>query len=75
MRKALYQTLVAILSSKKAVTAIIAGITAGGLRLGLDVDSETVGLIVAPLITLIIGQSHVDRGKTIAAETAAKGGV
>jgi hypothetical protein len=62
-----------ILSSKKVVLALVAGATAGVAKLGFAVDSETVALIVSPLIAAIVGQGIADHGKEAAKiEAAAK---
>lgn len=60
-----------VLSSKKAVMTIVSGVTALVSRLGWNVDSETVGLFLAPFIAYIVGQSAVDM-KKVAATTEVK---
>lgn len=64
MWTALKQTLIALLSSKKAVTAIISAVAAGLMRLGFAVDANTVGLVLTPLVGLIVSQGVADHGKT-----------
>jgi hypothetical protein len=54
-----------ILSSKKAVMALIAGATWGVGKLGLNVDSETMAGIVGPLVAYVLGQSYVDHAKEL----------
>jgi hypothetical protein len=72
MWKAVKAAIIGILSSKKAVLGLTTALTAGLLKLGLDVDSETVGLVVAPLVAAIVGQGIADHGKEAAkAETPA----
>jgi hypothetical protein len=70
MWKAIKGVLVALLSSKKAVMGISGAITAGIMKLGFDIPSETVGLIVAPIVASIVGQGVADAGKEAAIEKA-----
>ncbi len=37
-----------------------------GGRLGLQLDNETVGLLLAPILVYIVGQGFADTGKTAA---------
>lgn len=55
--------LTGLLGSKKALLAIFGAVAAGLMKLGWNVDSDTVGLILAPLISAIIGQGIADVGK------------
>lgn len=55
-----------MLASKKWQTAVIGAIVAAAAKLGLQLDSETVALIVAPLVAYIIGQGISDHGKPAA---------
>jgi len=57
------KALVEILSSKKALSALFAAIAAGAMKLGWKVDSETVGIILSPIIAYILGQGIADHGK------------
>lgn len=66
MWTALKATIIALLSSKKAVTAIIGMICTIAMKLGFSVDNETVALVLTPLIALIIGQGVADHGKPAA---------
>jgi len=66
MWKAIKSVAVEILSSKKAVMGIVGAVTAGLLKLGAHVDSETVGLVVGPIVAAIIGQGAADFGKEAA---------
>lgn len=66
MWKTVKQITVSLLSSKKAVMGITAAVTAGIMKLGFNVDSETVGLVVGPLVAAIIGQGVADHGKEAA---------
>ncbi len=63
MRKAMVQALTGLLGSKKAWMAVTGAIAAGAMRLGFDVDANTVGLILSPILTAIIGQGVADHGK------------
>jgi uncharacterized protein YqgC (DUF456 family) len=72
MWKAVKSVLAQIFSSKKAVMGLVGALTAGILKLGIHVDSETVGLIVSPIIAAIIGQGVADHGKSAAEITAPK---
>lgn len=51
---------------------IVGAISAGVMKLGFNVDSETVGLIVTPIIAAIIGQGVADHGKEAAKVEAPK---
>lgn len=63
MWTALKTTLVSLLSSRKAVTALIGALTAGLMKLGFDVADDTVAAVLAPIIALIVGQGIADAGK------------
>lgn len=52
-----------ILTSKKALAAIVSVVVAGVAKLGLKLDTETVLLIVGPIVVYIAGQSVADHGK------------
>jgi hypothetical protein len=66
MWKAVKLALIGILSSKKAVMGLTGALTAGIMKLGLNIDSETVGLVVGPIVAAIIGQAAADHGKEAA---------
>lgn len=66
MWTAIKQVIIGLLSSKKAVMGISAAIAAGTMKLGFNVSSETVGLIVSPIVAAIIGQGVADHGKEAA---------
>jgi cyanophycinase-like exopeptidase len=70
MWKAVKQVVIGLLSSKKAVMGISAAIAAGTMKLGFGVSSETVALIVGPVVAAIIGQGVADHGKEAAKVTA-----
>lgn len=55
-----------LLSSKKLVAAAIGVIVAVGGRLGLDLSTEDVALIVGPIVAYILGQGIADHGKEAA---------
>lgn len=52
-----------LLTSKKAIAAIAGVIVAAVGRIGLDLDTEVVTQIIAPLIAYIVGQGIADAGK------------
>lgn len=62
------QALIGLAGSKKAWTALLGAVSAGLMRLGFDVDANTVGLVLTPIVGLIVGQAVQDRGKAKAGE-------
>lgn len=60
------QALVGLAGSKKTWTALMAAISAGLLRLGFEVDANTVGLVLTPFVSLILGQAYQDRKHVVA---------
>ena len=59
-------TMRAMVGSKKWQAAMIGVIVAGLSKLGLAVDTETVALILSPLLAYIVGQGIADHGKPAA---------
>lgn len=57
------QALIGIAGSKKTWQGLMTAIAAGLMRLGFDIDANTVGLVITPLVGVIIGQAYQDRGK------------
>lgn len=57
-------------TSKKFLAALVAVVVAAGARYGLNLDPETVGILIAPLIAYIVAQGQADKGKHAAAITA-----
>ena len=55
-----------LLSSKKALTAIAATVSAVIARIGFDVPSEEIVPIIAPIVAYIVGQGLADHGKETA---------
>lgn len=53
-----------LLSSKKLVAALIGVVVAVGGRLGLDLSTEDVALVVGPIVAYILGQGIADAGKS-----------
>lgn len=53
-------------TSKKLIMAVAAAVAAAAGKIGLDLPTETVGLIVGPIVAYIIGQGWADRGKEAA---------
>lgn len=66
--RAAREALVGLAGSKKAWTAVTSAVAAGLMRLGFDIDANTVGLVLTPLVGLIIGQAVQDRGKATGGE-------
>lgn len=60
--RAVGRTLGRLVDSRKAVVAIAGAISAGALRLGWDVDSDTVGLVLTPIVGYVVGQGIADAG-------------
>lgn len=60
-----------LLTSKKALVALVAALVWGGGKLGLHLDNETLLGAVTPLWAYIIGQGVADHGKEAAKVTAA----
>ena len=52
-----------IMSSKKALAALAGFIVAAVGRIGLDLDTEAVTQILAPIIAYILGQGIADLSK------------
>lgn len=69
MWKAIKQVVIGLLSSKKAVMGISAAVAAGVMKLGYNIESETVALIVGPVVAAIVGQAAADYGKEAAKVT------
>ncbi len=55
-----------LLSSKKFVAALLAGLAWGLGKLGLKMSSEEIGGIVTPLLVYILGQGVADISKPAA---------
>ena len=63
IKNALKQSLIGLLSSKKAMMAIISAVVAGLMKLGFHVDSEVVWAVITPLSAAILGQGIADTTK------------
>lgn len=59
-----------LLTSKKALVAIVAAIVWGGGKIGLHLDNETLLGAVTPLWAYVLGQGIADHGKEAAKVTA-----
>jgi hypothetical protein len=59
----LWNTLKALLGSKKFVAAMIAALVWLGGKVGLHVDTETMAGIVGPIVAYVLGQGMADFGK------------
>lgn len=55
-----------LLSSKKLIVALIGVIVALASRVGLDLSTEDVALVVSPIVAFILGQGIADHGKSAA---------
>ncbi len=64
------QALKDLLSSKKALTVLIALMVAAGARFGLQLDEATCGGILGIFAVLIHAQGNADQGKEAAKVTA-----
>lgn len=62
----MFAVIKSMLGSKKFVAAMIAAVVWGAGKVGLHIDSETLGGIVAPLLVYILGQGVADNGKSAA---------
>lgn len=63
MKSALMQTLRNLAGSRKAMLAITGAIAAGAMRLGFDVDKETVLIVLTPILMAIGSQAVEDAKK------------
>lgn len=68
------------LTSKKFIVAVSGVVIAAAGKIGLELSTETVGLLIAPVLTYLISQGWSDRGKeaakvTAVAEAASTGGM
>lgn len=72
MTKILWETLKALLSSKKFVAAFIAALVWIGGKVGLHASTEVVAGIVGPIVAYVLGQGAADWGKEAAKLNAAK---
>ena len=66
----MFETLYEMLVSKKFIVAIAGVIVAAAAKIGLDLDTESVALILSPIIAFILGQGVADSGKAAAKVTA-----
>lgn len=62
----IWNTVKALLSSKKFVAAMIAALVWLGGKVGLHVDTETLAGIVGPIVAYVLGQGIADHGKEAA---------
>lgn len=66
-----WNTVKALLSSKKFVAALIAALVWLTGKVGLSVDTETMAGIVGPIVAYVVGQGIADAGKEAAKTNAA----
>lgn len=50
-------------TSKKFIVAVSGVIIAAAAKIGLELPTETVGLLIAPILTYLLSQGWADRGK------------
>jgi predicted short-subunit dehydrogenase-like oxidoreductase (DUF2520 family) len=75
MLQALLRTMTEMADSKKAGYSILATIILAVLIVYFKVDSETAGVIVAPLVVGTVAQAHVDAAEKKSQTPAATGPV
>src|SRR5688500_530191 len=66
---AIWLTIREFLTSKKFIVAVAGLIVAAAGKVGLELPTETVVLLLAPIITYLISQGWADRGKEAAKVT------
>jgi hypothetical protein len=54
------QVIVDLLRSKRFVVVIAGTVAALAAKAGLDLNTEALAVILAPVVAYILGQSHVD---------------
>lgn len=54
------------LTSKKFIVTVSGVIIAAAGKIGLELSTETVGLLILPIITYLVSQGWSDRGKEAA---------
>lgn len=57
-------------TSKKFIVTLAGVISGALLKIGLDLPTEDVAVILSPLVAYIVGQGFADRGKEAAKVTA-----
>lgn len=66
----MWQAILGLLSSKKFLASVVAGIVWGVGRLGWDVNPAEMTAAITPLLAFIISQGIADHGKGAAQVTA-----
>lgn len=59
----IFQMVKEAVSSKKFVTTVAGTVAAAGMKVGLDLPTEDVAAILAPVVAYILAQGWADRGK------------
>lgn len=54
------QVVAELLRSKRFIVVVAGTITALAAKAGLDINTEALAVILAPVVAYILGQSHVD---------------
>ena len=60
------ETIKALATSKKFIASVAGVVVAAVAKIGLDLDTEAVATLLAPIIAYIIGQGWADNGKEAA---------
>lgn len=59
-------TLHEMFTGKKFLGAVAGTIVAAALKIGLELDTESVLLVISPIVSYILGQGWADTGKEAA---------
>lgn len=59
----IFQMIKEAVSSKKFIMTVAAVIAAWTAKIGLDLPTETVALLIAPIVTYVLAQGWSDAGK------------
>lgn len=54
-----------MLMSKKFLSMVSGVIVAGAAKIGLEMSTDTVALLIAPIISYVLGQGVADIGKNL----------
>ena len=55
-----------LLSSKKALAAIAGVVVTLVGKLGIDLDTDALGILITPIVAFVVGQGIADNGKEAA---------
>lgn len=65
MSKTIMSVIRDMLLSKKFLSTIAGVIVAGAAKIGLEMETDAVALLIAPIISYVLGQGVADAGKYI----------